>query len=359
MLRTYQIYIIKNFLSKFVLITLIFFSLTIILGSLEEISFSKDLDISFLYPYFLTLLNAPITLFEIFPFIFLLTTQFLFYDLFKKDELSLLKTNGLNNTSIIKIIFLLTIILGLFNVVIFYNIASNLKFHYSNLKNNLSNDNKYLAMVTKSGLWIKDEIGERKLIIKSNFIKDNFISDTIINEFDKDFDLIRIIQSEKIDIKNNEWIIYNPIITKDNLTDSQKEPMIMKTNFNHEKINNLFSNISTLDIFKLFDLKEDYERLGYSSDEIFIQLLKLSTTPLIYGILTILSAIIMFGITKNSSIIFHITIGFLISVLIYYLMFFFTSLGNSGKIPVLLSVLFPIMILSIISTIGLININEK
>ncbi len=359
MLRTYQKYIIKNFLSKFLLITFIFFSLTIILGSLEEISFSKDLDVSFFYPYFLTLLNAPITLFEIFPFIFLLTTQFLFFDLFKKDELSLLKTNGLNNFSIIKIIFFLAIILGLFNVVIFYNIASNLKFHYSNIKNNLSNDNKYLAMVTKSGLWIKDEIGEKKLIIKSNFIKNNFISKTIINEFDKNFDLIRVIQSEKIDIKNNEWIIYNPIITKNNLTKKQKNPMIMETNFNHEKISNLFSNISTLDVFKLFDLKEDYERLGYSSDEIFIQLLKLSTTPLVYGILTILSAIIMFGITRNSSIILHITVGFLISVLIYYLMFFFTSLGNSGKIPVVLSVLFPILTLSVISTIGLININEK
>ena len=32
------------------------------------------------YPYLLTFLKAPITLFEIFPFIFLLTTQFLFYD---------------------------------------------------------------------------------------------------------------------------------------------------------------------------------------------------------------------------------------------------------------------------------------
>ena len=92
MFKTYQKYIINNFISKFFLITLIFFSLIIIMGSLDEVSFTKDLDIHFLTPYFLTLLNAPITLFEIFPFIFLLTTQFLFYDLFKKDELNLLKT---------------------------------------------------------------------------------------------------------------------------------------------------------------------------------------------------------------------------------------------------------------------------
>ena len=49
-------------------------------------------------------------------------------------------------------------------------------------------------MVTKSGLWIKDEINDKKLIIKSNLIKNDIISKTIINEFDKDFNLIRIIQ---------------------------------------------------------------------------------------------------------------------------------------------------------------------
>ena len=69
----------------------------------ERFSFFKNLGTSFLFPYFLTLLGAPITLFEIFPFIFLLSTQFLFYDLFKKDELMLLKSNGLSNLKIIKI----------------------------------------------------------------------------------------------------------------------------------------------------------------------------------------------------------------------------------------------------------------
>ena len=93
MFKIYQKYIISNFLIKFLNISLIFFCLVIILGILEEISFFKDLKTNFLYPYFLTLLNAPITLFEIFPFIFLLSSQFLFYDFFKTEELNLLKAN--------------------------------------------------------------------------------------------------------------------------------------------------------------------------------------------------------------------------------------------------------------------------
>ena len=89
MFKIYQKYIINNFILKFLTVSIIFFCLVIILGVLDEISFFKNLDANVLYPYFLTILNAPITLFEIFPFIFLLTTQFLFYELFKKQELDL------------------------------------------------------------------------------------------------------------------------------------------------------------------------------------------------------------------------------------------------------------------------------
>jgi len=359
MFKIYQKYLINNFLVKFLYITIIFFSLIIILSLLEEISFFKDLEINFLYPYFLTLLNAPITLFEIFPFIFLLTTQFLFYDLFKSDELNLLKKNGLNNLKIIKILFYLSLFIGLFNIIIFYNVSSLLKFQYSNIKNSFSKDNKYLAMVTDSGLWIKDEVADKKLIIKSTYVKGHLLSDTIINEFNNNFELIRTIQSKKVDIKTNDWIIYQPTITNKNISEKKEDNIILKTNFNEEKINNLFSNISTLNLIKLFNLKKEFDKLGYSSDEIEIHLLKLFTMPLFYGILTILSSIIMFNFSKDKSLLFHIVLGILMSVMIYYLNFIFSSLGNNGKLPVYLSIFFPLMIISLISIIGLVNIDEK
>ena len=78
MFRIYQKHIIKNFIGKFLTVSLIFLCLVIILNILEEISFFKDLKVNFLFPYMLTLLTAPITLFEIFPFIFLISTQLFF-----------------------------------------------------------------------------------------------------------------------------------------------------------------------------------------------------------------------------------------------------------------------------------------
>ena len=133
----------------------------------------------------------------------------------------------------------------------------------------------------------------------------------------------------------------------------------VKTNFDEKKINSLFSNISTLNLIGLFSLKKEYEAIGYSSDEILIQIFKLFTVPLFYGILTILSSIIMFNFSRNSTLLFNIILGVIMSVIIYYINFFFSSLANNGKLPIVVSIFFPLFILSSISIIGLINVNEK
>ena len=359
MFKTYEKYIIKNFVNKFFAISLTFFCLIIILSILEEISFFKNIEVNFLVPYLITFLAAPITLFEIFPFIFLLSTQFLFYDLFNKDELNLLKANGLSNINIIKILCYSSFLIGIFTVLIFYNIASKLKFFYTDIKNQYSDDNKYLAVVTDSGLWLKDEVNEKTLIVKANIIQDEYLIKVIINVFDKNFNLIKTIQSSKINISDNLWEVQSPEITEKNITKKSVDDLFLKTNFDKEKINSLFSNISTLNLLELLNLKKDYENLGYSSNEIKIHIMNILTTPILYSLLTILSAIIMFNMSKNRSLFFHIIFGVLMSVIIYYINFIFNSLGNNGKLSPMTSIFLPFFCISIIIFAGLFKVNEK
>ena len=62
-------------------------------------------------------------------------------------------------------------------IIFFYNFSAKLKHFYLEIKNDFANDNKYLAVVTENGLWLKDEIDETILIVKAKFIegeKSNF-----------------------------------------------------------------------------------------------------------------------------------------------------------------------------------------
>ena len=112
-------------------------------------------------------------------------------------------------------------------------------------------------------------------------------------------------------------------------------------------------------MLELFDLKKDYENLGYSSDEIKIHIFKLFLSPYFFGLMTVLSSIIMINIKRNKSIYFNIILGIFISVIIYYFNFIFVSLGNTGKIPPDVSVFLPAIFITIITIIGLVRINEK
>ena len=359
MLKIYTKYILRRFYLKFFLICLVFFSLGIILNIFEEISFFKDINSNPILPYFLTILNAPITLFEIFPFIFLITSQFFFYEIFKNDELVLLKNSGLSNFKVIRTLFFSTFVIGVLIIVIFYNLSSKLKFLYTDIKNNYTNDNKYLAVVNDSGLWLKDETESSILIVKSKNIDQNFLLNVLINEFDFNFELKRTIQAERVNINRKTWILYDPIVTEKNISSKTLNELKFQTNFDDVKIRNLFSNFSTLHLLELFNLKKDYEKLGYSSDEIKIHILKLFLSPYLFALMTLLSSIIMINISKNKSIFFNVIIGIFTSVMIYYFNFIFLSLGNTGKIPPTVSVFLPSFFLTIISIIGLIRINEK
>ncbi len=359
MFKIYVRYILKKFFLIFFNVSVIFLSLAIILNIFEEISFFKNIDANPLLPYFLTLLNAPITLFEIFPFIFLISAQFFFYYIYKNDEILLLKNSGLSNLKIIKILFLSTFLMGLLIIILYYNLSSKLKFVYTDIKNNYTNDNKYLAVVNDTGLWLKDETSDSILIIKSKSINKNFLLQVFINEFDFDFKLKKTIQAERVNIDNMTWLIENPKITKKNVALKNIKELKFKTNFDDEKIRNLFSNFSTLHIVELFDLKKDYEKLGYSSDEIQIHIFKLFLSPYLFALMTVFSCIIMINMKKNKSIFFNIILGVFTSVIIYYFNFVFLSLGNTGKIPPMVSVFLPILFLTILSIMGLVRVNEK
>ena len=359
MIKTFELYLILLFLKKILNTFLIFFTLIIILNLFEEINFFKDLQTNIFFPIILSILNAPATLFEIFPFIFIIGTQFFFLDLIDKNELEILKINGLSNLRILKTLFVTSLLLGFILITIFYAISSKLQFIYFDIKNSYSTDSKYLAVIKESGLWIKDEIDNKIYIINADEISNNSLINVSIHEFNDNFQLINLISSKEINISSYEWILTKPLFFKDNKTTQQEEEYLIKTHFDIKKINSLFNNLYSLNFSQLLKLRNDYRSLGNSTREVDIHLHKLYSLPLFISIMTILSSMIMFNNKRNTSIIFHVLSGILLSVIVYYLSYLSYLMGENGKIPIILSTYLPFMILILIILIGTVRLNEK
>ena len=94
-------YITKEFLKVVLNMTLIFFCLGFIINIFEEINFFKDFDVKIDVPILLSALFVPSMIYNMFPFVILLSGIWFFLKIKKTDEIIALKVSGLSNFSVI------------------------------------------------------------------------------------------------------------------------------------------------------------------------------------------------------------------------------------------------------------------
>ena len=357
-MKIYKRHIINNFVKLLLIVSTIFFLLILFLNLFEELNFFKDTNESLYYPLLLNILNSPSVLINIFPFIFLISAQFLIINLIERNELIILKNFGIDNLRLIIIISLVSFVASLFIIIFFYNFSAKLKYFYLDIKNDFASDNKYLAVITENGIWIKDEIENKKFIINANLIEGDILKDVVITQFDNNFSPQKYIYGKIVNIKNNDWLVKRAIIINNNVR-TIEDDFSFESNFNSEKINTLFSNLTSLTIWELYDLKEEYISVGYSVKEINLHLQKIYSFPFYLTILTIFASVLMLNVPLDKPKFFYLLMGIFASVLIFYINHFSSLLGENNKLPVTLSVWLPHVIVSILTGIGIVRINEK
>ena len=196
-MKIYIKFLIYSFLKSLIYVIGIMISLVFILNLLSELEFFKEIEVGVGLTLLLSALNSPSMIFDMFPFIFLISTQLFFIKLFSNNEIEIFKYSGLKNSKILFIISLISIITGILITTIFYNISSNFKNLYLEIKSKYTTDGKYLAVITNNGLWIKDIVDEKTFIINSSEIDGNFLLNNFITEFDNDYNVIRNLRSKK------------------------------------------------------------------------------------------------------------------------------------------------------------------
>ena len=357
-MKIYIRFLASIFLKSFLYVLGVMITLVFILNYLGELDFFQKLEIESSFTLFLALLNSPAMIFDMSPFIILITAQIFFVKLFNNNELVTFKYSGLKNFEIIKIVIILSFITGVLLTSIFYYFSSNLKNLYLELKSPFTNDGKYLAVVTQNGLWIRDKIDEKTLVINSTKIDENYLISNFITEFDDSYNVIKNVKSDKIDVSDKKWVIYDAKVYEGNNYEIF-ENFTIDTNFDLKRINSLYSNLSSLNLIELFELRKNYKKLNYSVTEVNLQLLKLLSLPIFLVLMCLFSSILMIRIKHLSNTTLQITLGLFFSVIIYYLNNFFYVLGSTEKLGEVMAVFTPLLLLVFTNLTMLNKINEK
>ena len=348
--------------SKVVLnVTLAFLSLGIVLNIFEEVNFFKDHGIGFLLPLSLTFLKVPSLIYKLFPFIFLISSIILFIKFIKSEEIIALKVTGISNFRIIFFPALISLIFGIVIVTGINTVTSKLMHKYLDIKNEYTKDNDYLAALTENGIWIKDKIEENTNIIRAKRLNKNNLIDVSIYKFDENNEPLLRIETHKADISKYNWklsdvkVYYN----NNNNTSSYFAEYFFVSHFEINSIKNIFSNLDTVSFWELNQVKENYKFLGYSTKEIEGEFQRSLSFPLLLMSMTLLAGAVVMNIKYKGNYLAYIVITIILSVIIFYLNDFSRALGETEQISLIMSVWTPLAIVLIISSIGMIHVNEK
>ena len=348
--------------SKIVLnVTLAFLALGIILNLFEEVNFFKDHAVGFLLPLSLTFLKVPSLIYKLFPFIFLISSIILFLNFVQSEEVIAIKIAGISNFRIIFFPAIISLIFGIIIVTGINTVTAKLTHKYLDIKNEYTPDNDYLAALTENGIWIKDKIEGNTNIIRAKKLSQNDLIDVSIYKFDENNKPQVRIEARKADVSSNEWQLSDAIIyygVTNNLSTYLASHSFV-SNFEINSIKNIFSNLDAVSFWELNKLKENYKYLGYSTKEIESEFQRALSFPLFLMSMTLLAGAVVMKIKYRGNYLAYVIIAIILSVIIFYLNDFSRALGETERISLIMSVWTPLSIVMIISSIGMIRVNEQ
>ncbi len=355
-------YILKGFLKNFLAVIAIFYCFGVILNLFEEIEFFKNTDINFMIPLMLTIIFIPGMIIKLLPFIIFISSMWFMMKIRNNKDLLTLKVFGYSNLKIFFILALFSFILGWIILFAINPITANMSAFYEKTKSSYSRDIDHLVNFNKNGLWIKEELLEKKRIISAERPEGFNLINIKIFHFNQNSKLIEKIFADKANIEDNVWKLtgVNIFELKNGILKEKKlKNYEIKSIYNYNKINSLFKNFDTLSFLKIITKKNNLIDNGYNEAFLKESLHKMLSIPFFLFFMTSLASIFTMNTLKRGDNIKLILLGLIICVLTFYFKDLSLALGQTERIPMILAIWSPVIALSFFSFIGVLQINEK
>ena len=358
-------YLSYEFTKCFFIVVLVFLSISLLTNFVEELIFFKDKQIEnlLLSLIILTILKTINTLIESSIFIFLFTGIFFFVKFLKNNELNSIKLSGISNLLSILTPAFLSFGIGIFIIFAVTPIsAEGMKFYEKYKRNYSQNDN--LIVINDSGLWFMEKNEQNYKIIRADKIVDNDFSkfyNSTIYTLDRDFNFINRYDSKLVFINKKKWILENTKLLSgnDNVQKKEENDYTLNSSIDTNELKNLFTNANTISFWEILNSIKKLNDRGYSGDELKIKFHKYLSLPIYLFSMIILATVFTINIKKNYSNFIYVFFGIILGIVIYFLNDLSIALGIAGKMPLTISVWIPIFLILVISSINLIQINEK
>ena len=354
-------YLVSEFFKSFLNVILIFCCLGLILNLFEEINYFKNYDVGIGLPIVLSLMIIPSIVINMLPFILFLSSMWTFIKLKNNRDILSLKTFGLSNVSFLILFCFGAIFIGIVTLFAFTPMTSIVVKYYEDIKGKYDIDKSHLASINTNGIWIREKREDDISIIKSDKLEGELLINVSIYKFDKKNSLTKRIEVSTADISANPWTLQEGFeidyVNEGKRKEFQK--LEFPSTFSKDKLNSIYSNLDTISFYNLIKNMDKLINRGYNPKLLKEKKHFYLSLPFFLVLMVCLAGIFTLNSNETRQNAYYLLLSIIVCVIIFYFKNFSTALGATERIPLLLSVWSPIIILSLFCSVGIIQINEK
>lgn len=230
---------------------------------IEFVGLITRIDASLYTIFKMTLYKTPNIIFSAIPMIVLLSFIYTFYKQNKNQEIVASLSSGISMPQILIPSIVFALVFGIITTTILQPIAVQANKNFEYMWDLNKKDRHTTLKLSKTGLWLKEKLPNEyyRIINAKRIDEDTFeLSKVQIIEFNEEKDNIKVINSDKMFLSENEFILKN--VTDYSGTQTIKyETLIIKTSINKDMIKKVFTKIEKI---SFWDLNEYIKRLKQS-----------------------------------------------------------------------------------------------
>jgi len=349
-------YLIKKYNFSLIVFFFIFFFFSILITIVDQLIFLRDHETSnyTLKAIYLSILKSSSSVFDMLPFIFLSGSILFFVRLKSSNEVSPIKLSGVSNIFLIFVPSIYSFLIGIFIIIFLTPLSSEAMKLYETNRQKYSN-NENLIIFSENGIWLKENKIDKKYIIRTDTTTNedfNKLSNISIFVFSNENKLLERIVAKEVEINVKSWVLKNVYVLSGD-KNQKLNSYLFKTSIDMEKLKKFYLETYAFSVWNILsELKKINDR-GYLGQDLIVKFNKFISLPFLLVLMVILSTIFTIQTNKKNSNFFYIFFGISTGILIYFLNDASIAIGKTGKIPIILSVWFPIIIITLVCMLSI------
>lgn len=306
------------------------------------------------------LLKLPDVGLTIFPFAILFSALFAFWQLNRRHELIVARAAGFSVWQILYPVMGVALVAGFVIVTVVNPISALMMGRFEVLENTVLAQRKSFASLSAEGLWLRQVEDDGYMILHAGTVglPGWTLRDVMVIGFDREDGFLRRIDARQAALDDGRWRFTDVRINRPQAPVEALSAMELATDLTTAEIEESFASPETMSFWQLPMFIRLMEATGFDSTRLKIHFHTLMAQPFLFAAMVLLAAAVSLRPPRLRGTLMLVITGIMTGFFAFFMSSFLQALGASHQIPVVLAAWSPALILILLGTAAILNLED-